>query len=148
MNTSQFMLTPQPTSLDQTWGALYLLGRQQSKRARASNRQRKFLLVVRLILKSLEQCGNSEDRILAARMKATIREFTRQNRARVDAFVPLQDKLEEALSRLVGDATFMEASFAVDFYLARRRLSGLSKPWMVRLIFILAVGSQPHFAST
>ena len=65
--------------------------------------------------------------MLASRMKVTIREFTRQNRARLNAFVPLQAKLEVTLRRLVGDDTFTEASFAVDFYLARKRLSGFSQ---------------------
>ena len=127
MNARQFMLPAPPTSPNQTAAALYLMGRLPPKRSRASKSQRRFLLVIRLILKSLEQCGNAEDRMLASRMKVTIREFTRQNRARLNAFVPLQAKLEVTLRRLVGDDTFTEASFAVDFYLARKRLSGFSQ---------------------
>ena len=91
-----------------------------------SKRQKKFLLVVRLILKSLEQSGNSADRLLAARIKTTVREFTLQNRSGIKGFIPLQDKLEITLRNIVGDDTFVEASFLVDFYFAKQRLQAFS----------------------
>ena len=86
-----------------------------------SRRQQRFLLGVKLIIKSLES-GSPMDQFVALQVKATIREYTRQNRAGLKPCMPLQDKLEARLRQIVGGEAFLQAMFLVDFYMAKRRL--------------------------
>ena len=94
--------------------------RQQQRRLRiGSPRQRRFLLGVKLIMRSLQTSGSPSDRILALQVKTTVKEYTRM--VKFGMITGLQDKLEARLRQIVGDETFTQAMLLTDFYLAKRR---------------------------
>jgi len=89
-----------------------------------SARQTKFLLMIRLIVKSLE-AGSVRDRMLASQVRTTVRDLVQQHRAGGSLLHQqrtLQSKLDVALRNIVGDDTFAEASFLVEMYFFKKQI--------------------------
>ena len=93
------------------------------RRRLGSKRQQRFLLSVKLLLKSLESSnGSNVDRYIAQQVKLAVRECIRQNRAGDKGAIPLQAKLEMRLQEIVGPEMLADSMILVDLYQAKRSL--------------------------
>ena len=88
--------------------------------ALGSKRQQRFLLAIRLLIKSLQASNRAVDLLLADQVKFSVRECIRQNRAGDKTTIPLQPMLETRLRGIVGNQMFAESLFLVDFYHAKQ----------------------------
>ena len=88
--------------------------------ALGSKRQQRFLLAVKLLLKSLEASNRPVDLLLAEQVKFSVRECIQQNRAGDKTAIPLQPMLEARIQGIVGSQMFAESLFLVDFYHAKQ----------------------------
>eukprot|EP00934_Nitzschia_sp_Nitz4_P008730 Nitzschia sp. Nitz4//scaffold77_size91520//58861//59454//NITZ4_004897-RA/size91520-processed-gene-0.114-mRNA-1//-1//CDS//3329558012//8720//frame0 len=70
------------------------------------NPRAKFLVLLNLLFKSLDQAGKPA---LSEKAKKLVAECTRRNRLGDPKFTPLMDVMERRLHRLVGDAHWSEA---------------------------------------
>lgn len=87
-----------------------------------SSRQRRFLLAVKLLLKSLESTGHPFDLFLAQQVRITARECIRQNREGGKIATPLQATVETHIRDIVGHGLYDQSLLLVDYYQAKKCL--------------------------